>query len=277
MMRTCHHPGTASPDRRQLAPCAGRPIAVTLSAGVPLESAIAEALQEQDIDSAWLTISGGPFAALDYVIPDNAPDDQHVAWYSETHSLQDGFITRLGMVVGRHEGQSYIHGHGLWSGATGEDAFGHVLAPSTCLSEPVVAKGIGLKGATFDRRHDPETNFELFTVSASANRDEGYAILRLAPNQDFTIAIEDAVRDLGWASADILGLGSFVGAVFEDGSMLDSHATEFLITDAQIGPDAPPPEIVIVGLDENKIMSGRLKRGENAVLVTAELILRRTD
>ncbi|NQY61015.1 hypothetical protein [Cognatishimia sp.] len=277
MMRTCHHPGPASTDRRQLVPCAGHPIAVTLPADVPLETAIAEALQEQDIDSAWLTISGAPFAALDYVIPDNAPDDQHVAWYSETHSARDGFITRLGMVVGRHKGQSFIHGHGLWSGASEEDAFGHILAPSTRLSEPVVAKGIGLKGATFDRQHDAETNFELFTVSGSSGQDDGYAALRLAPNQDLTTALEDAVHDLGWASADVLGLGSLVGAVFEDGSELDSHATEFLITDAQIGPDAPPPEIVIVGLDGNNVMSGRLKRGENAVLVTAELILRRTD
>ena len=276
-MRTIKHPGPIAAERQQVVACEGRPIAVTLAAGIPMETAVAEALKDQEVDSAWLTLSGAPFESLNYVIPDHAPDDQHVAWYSKTHSLENGLITRLGMIVGQHKGQSFLHGHGLWGDATVEDAFGHILAPNSVLSEPVVAKGIGLIGAQFDRQPDPETNFDLFSVKDLDARDQGYAALRLAPNQDVTIALETAVHNLGWGSAEVVGLGSLIGAVFEDGSVLDSHATEFLITDARVGPDAPTPEIVIVGIDGSKIMSGRLTRGENAILVTAELVLRRTS
>lgn len=276
-MRRIDHPGPISPARRELVACAGTPIAVTLAAGIPLEEAIATALADQQVDSAWLTLSGAAFETLDYVIPDHAKDADHVAWYSKPHRLRDGLITRLGMIVGHHKGQSFLHGHGLWSDADSGDAFGHILAGSTVLSEPIVAKGIGLNGAGFERMPDPETNFELFSVIEKAPKYAGYAALRLAPNQDLTEALENAVRDLGWTSADVVGLGSLVGAVFESGETLESHATEFLITDAKVGPDAPPPEILIVGIDGDEILGGRLKRGENAVLVTAELVLRRTD
>ncbi|WP_370228106.1 hypothetical protein [Cognatishimia sp.] len=275
-MRTLTHPGPQSDTRLQLAPCGGRPIAVTLQSGIPLETAVAQALATEDIDSAWLTVSGAPFERLDYVIPDHAPDDTHVAWYSQTHTLLNGCITRLGMIVGTHNGASFLHGHGLWNADDGPDALGHVLAPTTVLSEPVFAKGIGLTGAIFERGPDPETNFDLFHVKARAAEGSDYAALRIAPNQDFSTALDDALVTLGWASADAVGLGSLVGAQFESGATLDSHATEFLITDAPIGPDAPPPEIVIVGIDGSQIKSGRLERGQNAVLVTAEVVLRRT-
>jgi predicted DNA-binding protein with PD1-like motif len=249
---------------------------VSLQAGIPLELAVREALADQNIDSAWLTISGAPFQTLDYVIPDHAQDDQHVAWYSKTHHLADGFITRLGMIVGRYNGQSFIHGHGLWSDETTQDALGHILAPSTILTEPVVAKGIGLIGARFEREPDAETNFDLFHIQDFGAEVGDYAALRLAPNQDFTPAVEEAVADLGWSSANVLGIGSLVGASFQNGETLESLPTEFLITDAHVGPNAPTPEILIVGVDGKNVMSGRLKRGENAVLVTSELVLHRT-
>jgi hypothetical protein len=148
------------------------------------------------------------------------------------------------------------------------------------LAAPVVARGIGLTGARFERRPDPETNFTLFRPSGDARdaEDADYALVRLAPNQDFAGALDTACARLGWEGARVHGLGSLIGATFEDGSVLDSLPTEFLILDADAraeGQSGPGPEIAIVGIEGGDIREGALKRGENAVLITAELLLER--
>lgn len=270
-MRSVVHPGPATKARIDAAPCDGDKIEVTLAAGVPLEDAVAEATQ--GYDSAWLELEAAPVSQLDYVIPALAPDDTHVAWYSDVHGFGGpGRIDHLGMIVGKHEGTSFLHGHGLWTPAGGAQAMGHILAPRTVLAEPASARGIGLKGAGFERLPDPETNFELFQVRHGAGGN-GYAAVRLLPNQDFATALDAVCVQLGWEAAQVHGIGSLIGAQFENGDVLDSMASEFLITRAVAGRKGPEPEIVIVGIDGTKILSGSLTRDENAVLITAELIL----
>ena len=274
-MRSVVHPGPVAPARFDIAACDGAPIEVTLAADIPLEDAVADATT--GYDSAWLEIGNAPVAQLDYVIPALAPDDTHVAWYSDIHSFGGlGQIDHLGMVVGRHQGASFLHGHGTWTPADGPRAMGHILAPRTVLSEPVTAKGIGLTGGGFDRLPDPETNFELFQVSGGSGQGN-YAALRLKPNQDFATALDAACAELGWPAARVDGLGSLIGAQFEQGDVLDSLASEFLITRATAGTKGPEPEIIIVGIDGSRILSGSLTRGKNAVLITAELILSRLE
>ena len=274
-MRSVVHPGPVASERLELQPCAGQTIAVTLAAGIPLEDAVARALEPEGFDSAYLEIAAAPVEKLDYVIPALSPDADHVAWYSDMYGFGAGSIDRLGMIVGRHKGASMLHGHGLWSPAGGKQAMGHILAQRTVLAEPVVARGIGIQGAMFDRLPDEETNFELFRVRGSGTGGD-YAALRLLPNQDFATALDAACAQLGWRSAEVHGIGSLIGAEFQDGSVLDSLPSEFLITGATAGT-GEDPEILIVGIDGDTIMSGRLTRGENAVLITAELILARTQ
>lgn len=157
---------------------------------------------------------------------------------------------------------------------------GHILAPRTVLAAPTVARGIGLTGARFERRPDPETNFTLFRPSGDelSAEDAGYALVRLAPNQDFAGALDTARARLGWERARVHGLGSLIGATFDDGSVLDSLPTEFLILDAKASAEdrsGPGPEIAILGIEGGDIREGILMRDENPVLITAELLLER--
>ena len=272
-MRAVAHPGPAAADRLELRSCAGRDIEVVLPPGMPLEDAVAEALAPEGLDSAWLEIAAAPVERLGYVIPALSADAGHVAWYSGIRGFGAGTIGRIGMIVGRHEGASFLHGHGLWSPRGGPRAMGHILAPRTVLARPAPARGIGLNGAMFDRLRDEETNFELFRVRGTGGVKGDHAALRLRPNQDFATAIHAACARLGWGAARVHGIGSLIGAQFEDGSLLGSLPSEFLVTDCEAGRGGPEPEILIVGIDGSTIMSGRLTRGENAVLITAELVL----
>ncbi|UUX51531.1 hypothetical protein NUH88_07490 [Nisaea acidiphila] len=280
-MRTVTHPGPVAEERQEILPAEGRPVALTLKAGLPFEDAVGEAMAAEGLDGAWLEIEEAIVSCLDYVIPALSPDADHVAWYSNIHSFGGpGRIERLGMMVGRENGASFLHGHGLWAPTGGEIAMGHILAPRTMLAAPTVARGIGLTGARFERRPDPETNFTLFRPSGNARNaeDSEYALVRLAPNQDFTGALDTACAGLGWDGARVHGLGSLIGATFEGGSVLGSLPTEFLILDAEAraeGQSGPGPEIAIVGTEGGDIREGALKRGENAVLITAELLLER--
>ncbi len=273
-MRTLRQPGPVGHPRIDIGPAEGTPIEMTLAAGIPLEEAVAQATA--GYDSAWLELWDAQVAGLRYVVPDHAPDETHVAWYSETHGFDGpGSIQHLGMIVGRHDGQSFLHGHGLWTPEGGAQVMGHILAPQTVLAAPVVARGIGLRGAKFDHLPDPETNFELFQI-APGQGGAGFAAVRLRPNQDFAIGLDAACAALGWPAARVHGLGSLIGARFEDDAVMESHATEFLITEATAGLGRTP-EIMIVGIGGDQILSGRLIRGENPVLITAELILERLD
>ena len=274
-MRRVRHPGAVAWPRIDIAPSDGRRIEVTLAPGLPLEEAVAQATQA--FTSAWLEIENAPVTTLDYVIPALSPDDAHVAWYSRVHAFGGpGVIDCLGMIVGRHQGKSFLHGHGLWTPRGGAQAMGHILAPRTVLAEPVTARGIGLTGVCFDRLHDPETNFDLFQVGGGGSTG-AFAALRLRPNQDFATALDAACAELGWPAARVQGLGSLIGATFENGAVLDCLPTEFLILDATVGTGGPEPQIAIVGIDGGTILSGPLVRGANPVLVTAELVLSRLD
>lgn len=281
MIPAVTQPGPIAETRRDIVPANGRPIEVNLRPHIPLADAIAEALDAENCTGAWLEIKSADVARLSYVTPALAPDSEHAAWWSEIYRFNGaGTIHHLGMMVGRDQGACFLHGHGRWSPATGGIAMGHILAQQTVLSRPAVAHGIGLRKAYFDRRPDPETNFNLFqpTGDALAASDAPYALLRLAPNQEFSSALDLVCSELGWQSAKIFGQGSLIGAHFDDGSTLDSLATEFLILNAEARADgslASGPEIAIVGIDPDDLRHGILQRGKNPILITAELLLQR--
>lgn len=281
MIPAVTQPGPIAETRRDIVPANGRPIEVNLRPHIPLADAIAEALDAENCTGAWLEIKSADVARLSYVTPALAPDSEHAAWWSEIYRFNGaGTIHHLGMMVGRDQGACFLHGHGRWSPATGGIAMGHILAQQTVLSRPAVAHGIGLRKAYFDRRPDLETNFNLFqpTGDALAASDAPYALLRLAPNQEFSSALDLVCAELGWQSAKIFGQGSLIGAHFDDGSTLDSLATEFLILNAEARADgslASGPEIAIVGIDPDDLRHGVLQRGKNPILITAELLLQR--
>ncbi|CUH58747.1 MULTISPECIES: hypothetical protein [Rhodobacterales] len=276
-MKLVKHPGPVRATRCDLVPCAGHEIEVTLAADIPLMQSVEQALSPLGIDGAWLECADAPVSTLSYVGPVIDSGQERAAWYSATRQFEQGRIERIGMMVGQHEGAFFLHGHGLWGPTEGPLLAGHILAGETRLSKPVTAKGLAIDGAMFDRRPDAETKFDLFHAVETTPSQGDLAALRLMPNQDVTTAIDNACMSLGWDSAQVYGLGSLNGVTLEGGAGLSPQPTEFLIEKAAAGTSALPPEIIIVGLEGTPIQKGRLVRGENAVLITAELILRRTQ
>ncbi|MEM6824354.1 MAG: DUF296 domain-containing protein [Pseudomonadota bacterium] len=276
MTRRVDHPGPIASDRSHIVQTPGQSLSLTLAPGVPLDQAIAAAMADACCDSAWLEIEDAAVDRLTYVIPAEAPDRDQVAWYSdERHLGGPGRIDRLGMVVGRDSGASFLHGHGLWTPAGGSQAMGHVLAAKTVLAAPAKARGIGLDAARFDRLPDPETHFSLFHPVRTGPELGDHAALRLAPNQDFATALDGAVAQLGWEAAQVHGIGSLIGARFEGGHELSSIPSEFLVTHGTAGDPDAAAEIAIVGTDPADMLRGTLSRGDNPILITAEIILER--
>lgn len=283
MMQTVTQPGPASLDRLALVKASGRPVELTLNADIPLETAVANALKDVGCDnSAYLEIKNAAVADLAYVMPAHSDDAAHAAWYSHMHRFNGaGKINHLGMIVGHRENRCFIHGHGSWTPHDGPMAMGHILSPITVLAKPTVAIGYALSGARFEGHDDPETNFTLFSPTAHGAQDASdtnFAVLRILPNQDFDTALDDACARLGWTSARAWGVGSINKPHFVDDRVLDSLPTELVVLDALCradGKGVDGADIRVVGIGADQIEQGRLKRGYNSVLITAEIVLKR--
>ena len=140
----------------------------------------------------------------------------------------------------------------------------------------------GIEGAAFEGAADPETNFKLFgPVSAplrGAKADRCTFAMRLRPNQCFHTALEEFAREKGLCNARIWGgVGSIIGAAFEDGSEVPNFATEIFISDGRIVGDAAgthTAELDVGVVDyTGALAEGRLKRGANTILMTFELMV----
>lgn len=260
------HPGPADGPRLMLAPSRAERRSATLAAGKPLEAAIAEALE--GADSAWIAFADAR-GDLRFVLPDRATDGLHGAWYSVPHDLPDAPIHRVGIVWGRREGRVFGHCHGLWGGT-----MGHLLLDASRLTRPVQADVLLFPDARFTAEEDLETAFTLFKPAGGPVGNADAALLRIAPHIDLCAGVTDAVRELGWPGARVEGIGSLNTARFADGAVLDSHASEFLISEGRVADSAADIAIDIVGIDGIRA-SGRLEPGRNPVCVTAELILLR--
>jgi predicted DNA-binding protein with PD1-like motif len=102
--------------------------------------------------------------------------------------------------------------------------------------------------------------------------------LRLRPNQDFARALEGFCRERGIERARLHGgVGSIIGARFEDGRTVEPFATELLVRSGSIVPNASGDleaalDVALVDYT-GAIAQGRLVRGDNPVLMTMELAL----
>ena len=90
--------------------------------------------------------------------------------------------------------------------------------------------------------------------------------------------LEAVCRAYGRSTATVRGgVGSTVGAVFDDGRVVEPFVTETLVRQGRIVADAdgqPRAEIDVTMVDYlGGQHQGRLARGQNPVLVTFELVL----
>jgi predicted DNA-binding protein with PD1-like motif len=277
-MRRIRQPGPEAPERAVTVPVTAFDVAFTVMPGRLLLDALAEEIFTHGFDGAALRLTGdlGPFA---YVMPALSTDGKTAAWYSDTYR-PDG-ITRLdvaSLTLGWHDGQPFYHCHGLWAEADGRPGAGHLLPETVAAAGPVSVTGVGIHGARFDARPDPETGFTLFgpvaTESAKAEGGRPALALRLRPNQDITDALAALARAQGWSAPRLEGgVGSIIGARYIGGNGDTDHfATEMLVRGLTGGPDDLSLDVALVDYT-GQIGSGRLVPGDNPVLMTLEAVL----
>jgi hypothetical protein len=258
------HPGPPSPDRVWSVPCRAEPVTLKLAGGQLLLDAVAGAFAASGFRSGYLRLADLVLDPLAYVIPADAPDHTHAAWYSDTFRPEGpATVTEAGLFLGMREGTPFYHCHGLWQTAGGL-RMGHALPGETWLAQDVAVSGWGVSGAIFDVVQDAETNFTLFTPTAfGPGIAQNATLAAVRPNEDLCDTLDRIAP-----GARVEGIGSLVGCMFDDGREVSPQPTEILIT------RATGSEVEIALVDRaGDIHRGWLRRGENPVFVTFELLI----
>jgi predicted DNA-binding protein with PD1-like motif len=245
-------------------------------------------------------MQGGGFEPFSYVMPALSKTSQHAVYFSDTYPVEGAVrLETASVTFGQRDGKPWLHSHAIWVEASGRRHCGHLLPDDIQVNAPIRAQGMAVRGATFTVCPDGETNFTLFVplksmaqpsqTTAGANttqkppasrqtpRSKGYA-LRVAPNVDICTALETFCSQRGITQAKIQGgVGSTVGAVFDDGRIVEPFVTELLIRNGDIFTDANGQihaQLDVSMVDyKGGVSEGRLARGQNPVLVTFELAL----
>ncbi len=277
--RTIVHPGPTAPERFAAAPCRVEKRKITLNPGQSMNDVAASALKDIGYSGGYIRIRNARVNPLRYVIPAASPDGAHAAWYSDTYA-PDGVavIEDAGLVVGQRDGAPFFHCHGIWRTADGQRRMGHLLPLESQLAEPAEVEAWGISGAVFDVRDDPETNFRLFMpVPMQGGTISGVRgfICRVRPNEEIGEVIETLCRRHNLRNATVHGVGSVVGAVFEDAPEVTSFATEVLITRGEVRDGQCRLRIAIVDID-GAIAEGTLSPAANPVCVTFEIVVHET-
>lgn len=282
-MRTIKQPGPVASERIVAVEARGRAITFDLETGVLLVDAVRLGFAAHGFTSGVLELGAlalNPFAS---VMPALSKTGENAAFYSDTFRPKG--VSRLkhgAMTFGRRDGAPFFHCHALWTEPGGKVSGGHILPDETTVAEGITVNAFGLDGAVFEGNIDPETNFKLFgpiavpPVNASAS-SRAYAV-RLRPNQDFCGALEAFCTHHGITHARVRGgVGSTIGARFDDGTRVENFATEVYIRDGRIAPGiddklAATADVSLIDYT-GAIAEGRYSRGDNPVLMTFELVL----
>jgi predicted DNA-binding protein with PD1-like motif len=282
-MRRIAQPGPPPPERIQWVEARGRAFSFTAEAGLPLLEAMRRGFAAADFASGIASFQNAALEPFAYVMPALSNTGENAAFYSETfRPAGPARIEAAAMTFGIRDGGPFFHCHALWTEADGRRSGGHILPEETAIAEPFAIRAFGLDGAGFLAEPDPETNFKLFGPVAAptggAQAEARCFALRLRPNQDLAAALEDFCRERRIARARLHGgVGSIIGAHFAEGRMVQPFATEMLLCSGEIGSgDGGAPEAALdVALVDytGGLARGRLKRGDNPVLMTMEIVL----
>jgi predicted DNA-binding protein with PD1-like motif len=282
-MRHVVQPGQPAAERIQWVEARGRSFAFRLDAGMQLLEGVRRGFAEAGFGGGVLTIEGGAVGPFAYVMPALPKTAQHAAFYSDT--FRPAGVSRLKaatMTFGERDGAPFFHCHGLWTEADGRASGGHMLPEETVVAESCRVEAFGLSGAGFVAAQDDETNFKLFgpvpARPADTATDRRALVLRLRPNQDFALAIESFCRVRGIDHARVRGgVGSIIGARFDDGRIVEPFATEMAVVSGRVAllqRYGLAAELDVFLVDHlGGIAEGRLKRGDNPILMTMELVL----
>ena len=279
--RRVRQPGPAAAERIDSVEGVAERFEVDLPAGGNLIEAIRSSLERTSCTSAVLQLRGGGFSPFTYVMPALSMTPDHAAYYSEL--LSPPGLTRLeagAVTFGLRDGGPFLHCHGIWIEANGRRLGGHVIPDASIIAQPIAATVFALDGIDFVARPDSETNFKIF---GPLKKPRGALLgrrcfaLRLRPNQDICGALETFCRKNDIKTAALYGgVGSIIGAVFENGKIVEPFATEIFFKSAGIeGRGGHPEASLDIGLVDytGALAEGILRRGANPVLMTVELLL----
>lgn len=282
LVRRIQQPGPASEERVVAVESHGQRFNMQLQPGLTLLEAVRRSFAAAGFSSGVARVDGAALAPFVYVMPALSKTPEHAAFYSEM--FRPAGVARIEtgvMTFGLRDGAPFFHCHALWTEADGKHSGGHILPDETVLAEAITVQAVGLDSAAFIAAPDPETNFKLFgpvsAQSMSATRDGRFFAVRVRPNVDFSTALEEFCVAQGVARATIRGgVGSTIGARFADGRSVENFATEVAITSGHVAVrDGQATSDIGVALVDytGATASGRLKRGDNPVLMTFELVL----
>lgn len=279
--RTIQHPGLVGPQRIDVLPVHLREVALTLQPGRALLPALVQALRT-DCTSAVLRLHGGTLAPFAYVMPALSKTADHAVYFSDRFDVPGAVrLIDASVTYGLRDGAAWLHCHARWHDDDGTPHCGHLLPEDVVLTTPMAATAWLMDGATFTVVPDAETGFTLFRPlpcpPASDTTPNALAV-RVAPNEDVCTALEAICAERGITHATVRGgVGSTVGAAFDDGRVVEPFVTEVLIQHGRIvpGADGKPDAQLDVRLVDHTggLADGRLARGANGVLVTFELVL----
>ena len=282
-MRSITHPGTPEAQRLVAVATGIQHVETMTRTGVTLLDALTDIADKQGIQSGALRLKGGAFTSFNYVMPALSKSPEHAVYFSDTHHVAGTIQLETASVTwGRRDGAPWLHCHAVWIEPDGRRHCGHLLPDQIMVASPIAVSGVSLNDATFTVTPDAETNFSLFVPqtkhSESVHTSQSAYALRVAPNEDLCLAIEQFCATKGIKTAELFGgVGSIVGAVFQDGRVVEPFVTELLIRSGRVALDKqghPSADIDITLVDYlGGVAEGRLARGANPVLVTAELVL----
>jgi predicted DNA-binding protein with PD1-like motif len=301
-MRSIQHPGQPSPQRVAAQQVELEPFELDLPAHMTLMQAVAQSMQRIGAQCATFRMQGGGFEPFSYVMPALAKTSAHAVYFSDTYPVEGAVrLETASVTFGQRDGKPWLHSHAIWIEESGRRHCGHLLPDDIQVNAPIRAQGVAVHGAAFTVCPDRETNFSLFVpvqsiappdqpveivnatvlersaTSSHKPRGTGYA-LRVSPNVDICTALESFCLERGITQANIQGgVGSTVGAVFDDGRVVEPFVTELLIRRGEIRTDSTGQihaQLDVSMVDyKGGVSEGRLARGQNPVLVTFELAL----
>lgn len=282
-MRKIKQPGPAHAEPIQWVQARGESFSFVVEAGEPLIEAVRRGFAARGYVSGVLNAEGGALAPFAYVMPALSETPDHAAFYSAV--FRPAGLSRLStaaMTFGQRDGEPFFHCHALWQEADGRRNGGHILPEGTTVAESFRVEALGLDGVGFVAEPDAETGFKLFGPVPQAPRGSAAGArvfaLRLRPNRDMTGLLEAFCRDRGIGKARLWGgVGSIIGARFDDGRTIEPFATEMAVRSGTVAPGAgggleATLDVALVDYTGG-LAEGRLQRGDNPVLMTVELVL----
>ena len=273
-MHTLHQPGPVHPDRIDSFTATARRLTFTARPGQSLADSLTGPMTAAGFQAGTLRFAGAGLSPFRYVMPDHAADDRHVAYFSAPRAPEGvSRIDQATATFGWNADRPFLHCHATWAEPDGTRHGGHILNEDSTLLDPIAVEAWGFDTPRVETAEDPETNFTLFQPKGTSAAEGNAVLARVRPNLDIIAAIETIARTHAMPDATIAGsVGSLVGTRFDDGRDVPDRATEVLVTGGQVRGGIATLDVISVDM-AGRPHAGRLARGQNAVLITFDLVL----